>query len=116
MEWVAFAVNEMRTQKNDGGVRGVELRRQQNDGGLDKIKTGCDRSPATSEKRIGDVTGNKRPGRGDKWNEKSNQLKLRGLEIDVVSLAHETRKPLIDSLPNGSGAGISAGHDPDDRV
>ena len=94
----------------------MELCRQQNDGGLDKIETGCDRSPATSEKRVGDVTGNKRPGGGDKWNEKSNQLKLRGLEIDVVSLAHEPGKPLIDSLPNGSSAGIGAGHDPHDRV
>src|SRR6266480_6710645 len=94
----------------------MKLGSGQDDERLEKIET-CSDGGATSLKNlVRNKAGKERASGGNKWNRKSNELKLGGLIIDMVDLLHESREPLVDSLAHGAGAGISTCHNPNNRI
>src|SRR5437763_6060596 len=99
-------------EKKNRGIDAVKLRGRENDNRFQKIKCGCDRRAPSPEDSVRNVAGRERTDRSDKRDEKSQKLKLGRLVIDVMDLLHETREPLIDPLPHGSGTGVSKRDDP----
>src|SRR2546430_17491742 len=94
----------------------MKLGSGQNDERLEKIETCSDGGATSLKSLVRNKAGKERASRGHKWNRKSNDLKLGGLIIDMMHLLHESREPLVDSLAHCTGAGISTGHNPNNRI
>ena len=103
-------------EKKNRCVQAMKLCCGENDERFEKIEAGRDRCATPIENFVGDKPGNERADGCDKRDRKSNQLKLRGLVIDVMHFLQEAREPLIEGLADRARAGIGACHNPDDGI